>query len=117
MNVTVQEKLDMLLKAKATLDALTEEELKIGLQKVKAEYEYKKALAVKEIQLKNRFNYPVNMIADVARGDVDVGKLRLARDEASIRYEVIKERIRNERSQIEVLRSSVAFDRATYLNS
>ena len=77
---------------------------------------YRMALAKKEIELRGRGNnYPANLVYDIARGQE--AELRYKRDIADIEYEICKDRLRNERSNIEAIRSLIAWDRANYLNS
>ena len=112
----IAEKLELLEKSKKTLDSLTMELRKRGYAKAMAERDYRKSLARKEIELRGRGNnYPANLVYDIARGQE--AELRYKRDIAEIEYEVCKDRLRNERAQIEALRSMLAFDRANYLNS
>ena len=114
----IAEKLELLEKSKKTLDSLTEELRKRGYSKAMAEREYRKALAVKEVALKSRGNnYPANMAIDIAKGTPEIADLRYKRDIAEIEYERCKDRLRNERSNIEAIRSLIAWDRANYLNS
>ncbi|WP_294172672.1 hypothetical protein [uncultured Clostridium sp.] len=112
----IAEKLQLLEKSKQTLDALTVELRKRGYAKAMAERDYRKALARKEIELRGKGNnYPANLVYDIARGQES--ELRYKRDIAEIEYEVCRDRLRNERSSIEALRSLIAFDRVSYQNS
>lgn len=111
-------KLQQLEKSKLVLEALTEEIRKRGYKKAQAEREYRIALAKKEITFKTRGNnFPAGMVSDMARGDEEVSELRYQRDIAIVEYDVCKDKLRNERGQIESLRSLIAWDRATYLNT
>ena len=112
----ISKKLQLLEKSKQTLDELTVELRKRGYAKAVAEREYRKALASREMQLRSKGNsIPANLAYDIARGQES--ELRYKRDIAEIEYEVCKDRLRNEREQINALRSLIAFDRANYLNS
>lgn len=114
----IAEKLKLLEKSKQNLDALTIELRKRGYNLAVSEREYRKSLAIKEVALKSRGNnYPANMAIDIAKGTPEIAELRYKRDIARIDYEVCKDKLRNERSQIEALRSLLAYDRANYLNS
>lgn len=114
----VSDKLELLEKSKITLDSLTDELKKRGYALATAEREYRKALALKEVSLKSRGNnYPANMAIDIAKGTPEIADLRYKRDIAEIEYEVCKDKLRNERAQIEALRSIMAWNRANYLNS
>ncbi|MBU3131568.1 hypothetical protein KPL40_03815 [Clostridium gasigenes] len=111
-------KLQQLEKSKLVLESLTEELRKRGYKKAQSERDYRRSLAKKELTLKTRGNnFPAGMVSDMARGDDEVSELRYMRDISIIEYEVCKDKLRNERSQIEALRSLIAYDRATYLNS
>ena len=111
----IAEKLELLEKSKKTLDSLTIELRKRGYALAVAERNYRKALAVKELELRSKGNsVPANLAYDIARGQE--AELRYKRDIAQIEYETCKDKLRNERTQIEALRSMLAFDRASYLN-
>ena len=111
----IAEKLELLEKSKKTLDSLTIELRKRGYALAVAERDYRKALAVKELELRSKGNsVPANLAYDIARGQE--AELRYKRDIAQIEYEKFKDKLRNERTQIEALRSMLAFDRASYLN-
>ena len=100
----IAEKLELLEKSKKTLDSLTIELRKRGY-----------ALAVKELELRSKGNsVPANLAYDIARGQE--AELRYKRDIAQIEYEICKDKLRNERSNIEALRSLIAFDRLAYKN-
>lgn len=114
----IAEKLELLEKSKKTLDSLTIELRKRGYALAAAERDYRKTLAVKEIELRSKGNnYPANLVYDMARGDKVVVELRHKKQVLEIEYEVCKDRLRNERQNNEILRSLLAFDRANYLNS
>ena len=112
----IAEKLELLEKSKKTLDSLTIELRKRGYALAVAERDYRKALAIKEVELRGRGNnYPANLVYDISRGQE--AELRYKRDIAEIEYEIFKDSLRNERQNNEILRSLLAFDRANYLNS
>lgn len=114
----IAKELTLLENSKTTLDMLTEELKKRGYILAAAERDYRKALALKEVSLKSRGNnYPANMAIDIAKGTPEIADLRYKRDIAEIEYEVCKDKLRNERAQIEALRSIMAWNRANYLNS
>ena len=111
----IAEKLELLEKSKKTLDSLTIELRKRGYALAVAERDYRKALAVKELELRSKGNsVPANLAYDIARGQE--AELRYNRDIAQIEYEICKDKLRNERSNIEALRSLIAFDRLAYKN-
>ena len=111
----IAEKLELLEKSKKTLDSLTIELRKRGYALAVAERDYRKALAVKELELRSKGNsVPANLAYDIARGQE--AELRYKRDIAEIEYEICKDKLRNERSNREALRSFIAFDRLAYKN-
>lgn len=113
----VSDKLELLEKSKITLDSLTDELKKRGYALATAEREYRKALAIKELALKSRGNnYPANMAIDIAKGTPEIAELRYKRDIAELDYNICKERLKDERTQVEILRTLISFDKATYLN-
>ena len=112
----IAEKLELLEKSKKTLDSLTIELRKRGYALAVAERDYRKALAIKEVELRGKGNsYPANLVYDIARGQLS--DLRYKRDLAEIEVDICRDRLRNERVQSESLRSMLAFDRANYLNT
>ena len=114
----IAEKLELLEKSKKTLDSLTIELRKRGYAKAMAEREYRMALAKKEIELRGRGNnYPANLVYDIARGEPEIAELRYKKQVLEIEVDVCRDRLRNERSSIEALRSLIAFDRVNYQNS
>ena len=114
----ISEKLQLLEKSKETLDELTVELRKRGYSLAVAEREYRKALAVKELELRSKGNsVPANLAYDIARGTPNIAELRYKKQVLEIEYDVCKDKLRNERSNIEAIRSLIAWDRANYLNS
>ena len=112
----IAEKLALLEQSNKTLDSLTIELRKRGYALAIAEREYRKALAIKEVELRGKGNaFPANLVYDIARGQLS--DLRYKRDLAEIEVDICRDRLRNERVQIESLRSMLAFDRANYLNT
>ncbi|MDU2291934.1 MAG: hypothetical protein E7D69_18035 [Clostridium celatum] len=113
----IAEKLQLLEKSKQTLDALTVELRKRGYALAAAEREYRKALAIKEIQLRSKgSSVPANLAYDIARGEPEIAELRYKKQVLEIEVDVCRDRLRNERQNNEILRSLLAFDRANYLN-
>ena len=111
----IAKKLEMLEQSKKTLDSLTIELRKRGYALAVAERDYRKALAIKELELRSKGNsIPANLAYDIARGQE--AELRYKRDISEVEYEICKDRLRNERQNNEILRSLLAFDRANYLN-
>ena len=114
----IAEKLELLEKSKKTLDSLTIELRKRGYALAAAEREYRKALAIKEIQLRSKgSSVPANLAYDIARGEPEIAELRYKKQVLEIEVDVCRDRLRNERSSIEALRSLIAFDRVNYQNS
>ena len=114
-DMDIAKKLEMLEQSKKTLDSLTIELRKRGYALAVAERDYRKALAIKELELRSKGNsIPANLAYDIARGQE--AELRYKRDISEVEYEICKDRLRNERAGIEALRSMLAFDRASYLN-
>lgn len=89
----------------------------LGINLAKAENVYRIAVAKKEVQLRKIEKYPANLVHDIARGDIEVAKLRLDRDIAKIDYEACKEGLKNIRTELEALRSLLAWDRVEYKNT
>ena len=114
----IAEKLQLLEKSKQTLDELTVELRKRGYALAVAERDYRKALAIKELELRSKGNsVPANLAYDIARGVPEIAELRYRKQILEIEVDVCRDRLRNERAGIEALRSMLAFDRANYLNS
>lgn len=112
----IAKKLEMLEQSKKSLDSLTIELRKRGYALAVAERDYRKALAIKELELRSKGNsIPANLAYDIARGQE--AELRYKRDISEVEYEICKDRLRNERANIEAIRSLIAWDRANYLNS
>lgn len=116
-NVLPQEKIDRLDDAVKVLNKLTEELTTRSKILAKTEYEYRQAIAKKQLEFRTRGkNEPAALVINYAKGDPIVAKLRYNRDLSRIDVDVCKEQLRNHRMQIEVLRSTLAYDRANYLN-
>ena len=112
-----QEKMDRLDSAVKILDKLTEELTSRSKILAKTEYEYRQAIARKQLEYRTRGkNEPAALVINYAKGDPIVANLRYKRDLSRIDVDVCKEQLRNHRLQIEVLRSTLAYDRANYLN-
>ena len=101
-----------------TLESLKKELEKRMKRLAAAEKNYRQALAKKQLEFRTRGKKePGNLVLNYAKGDSGVAQLRYERDIANIDVEVCKEYIRDRRGKIESIRSDIAFDRATYLNS
>lgn len=77
-------------------------------EKAKAEREYRKALAVKELELKQEGN-PATLIIDLARGDEKVSLLKLERDTQVAIYESCKYEINALHDRISIGQSILAW--------
>ena len=77
-------------------------------EKAKAEREYRKALAVKELELKQE-GYPATLIIDLARGDEKVSLLKLERDKQVAIYESCKYEINALHDRISIGQSILAW--------
>lgn len=112
--MTVIEIMQQLEKSKETLDKLTDELKRKGYILAAAEREYRKSLAIKEVELREK-KYPGALVSDIAKGETS--ELRYKRDIAEIEQNVCQERLRNEKANLETLRSLLAWERANYINN
>ena len=88
----------------------------LGVNKAKAERDYKIALNKKILQLKAE-KLPATLIQGLSRGDESVAELRLQRDIAESSYFVCLDALNNLRLEIEVLRSILTWMRNELKNS
>ena len=88
----------------------------LGVNKAKAERDYKIALNKKILRLKAE-KLPATLIQDLSRGDESVAELRLQRDIAESSYFVCLDALNNLRLEIEVLRSILTWMRNELKNS
>ena len=88
----------------------------LALKKDNTENLYRIALRKEILKLKLE-GQPATLINDLAKGEEKVSKLRLERDIAKDSYYVCLNAIDVLKTEIEVLRSQVAFARAELLNS
>ena len=79
----------------------------LGRVKAQAEYEYRGALAVKVLQLRDEKG-PATIINDVARGDKKVSLLRLKRDIAEAELDAAKELVMSAKKEVDVYREQMA---------
>lgn len=93
------------------------DELKeLGVKKAEAEKSYRVELAKKQLELRAN-NFPATLINDLARGDKLVAKLKFERDVAVSMYEACREKIKDLREEIGIMRSLSASQRAEYENT
>lgn len=83
------------------LDSALSAYRKRGDENAKAEYEYRVALS-EEIAKLRADGTPVSIVADMARGDRRVAKLRLERDLKEVAFKAAGEAIQNYKLQIRV---------------
>ena len=94
----IAKKLEMLEQSKKTLDSLTIELRKRGYALAVAERDYRKALAIKELELRSKGNsIPANLAYDIARGEPEIAELRYKKQVLEIEVDVCRDRLRNER--------------------
>lgn len=116
--VLPEQKIARLNEAIQQLNNLTDLLLERSIELARTEREYRQALAKKQLEFRTRGkNEPAALVINYAKGDLVVSELRYKRDIAQINKDVCKETLRNRRMQIEVLRSTLSYDRATYLNA
>ena len=80
---------------------------RLGKTKARAEYDYRCALAVKVLKLRDE-KVPVTIINDLARGDADVATLRLKRDIAEAELDACREIIMSSKKEVDVYREQMA---------
>lgn len=88
----------------------------LGLNKAQTEKDYRVKKAQEILKLKSE-KYPVTLIMELVKGNEEVAELRLQRDIAQSSYFVALDAINNLRSEIEILRSKLAWEKAELLNS
>lgn len=88
----------------------------LGLKKAKAEREYRIALQKEMLRLKTE-GYKVTIIPDMARGKEEVANLRLNRDVAESTYYCCRDGIKYLETEIDILRSQLAWLKAEMMNS
>lgn len=87
----------------------------LGIKKAESERLYRTALA-KKILLLRLDKYPVSLINDLARGDEEVSKLRFNRDVSESNYYCCKSSMDSLKTEIEVLRSKLAWLKVEFKN-
>lgn len=88
----------------------------LGLKKAQTERNYRVRQAQEILKLKLE-KYPTTLVMELAKGNEEVAQLRLERDVAESSYFVALDAINNLRSEIEILRSKLAWLKVEYKNS
>lgn len=89
---------------------------KASNEKAKAERDYRKALAKKELELK-REKFPATLIMDLARGDEEVADLKLKRDMYVGIYDVKKYEINSIHIEISVLQTQLNWYKMEFVSA
>ena len=89
----------------ATVDLLNNQ----GYAAAKAERDYKIALRERTLELK-QCNYPVTIIQEVTRGDIEVADLRFNRDVERERLKILYEKINALKLQIRVIQEDIKLE-------
>ena len=111
-----QEIMDEIHKAKMELSRLNDNLKNFGIQKEKAERNYR--IELRKMLLKLRVDkIPSSIIQDVAKGDERISMLRLERGLAENNYNTCQEALRNKRLELESLRSLLTWERTELKNS
>lgn len=88
----------------------------LGLKKAQTERDYKVRQAQEILKLRVD-KYPATLIVELAKGNEEVAQLKLERDIAESAYFVALDAINNIRSEIEILRTKLAWLKAELKNS
>lgn len=92
----IQSRLDL-------LDVALKEVGKRGREYAEAESEYRTALAVEILRLRNDEGYPVTLVPDLARGNPNVARLKVERDCKESLYKAALEAINVNKLRIKIL--------------
>ena len=95
---------EQLLNSKQMLQEKNDELKVLGIRKAEAEKAYRIQLAKKYFELRDK-KYPVTLVPDLARGDEDVSELKLKRDISDMLYEACRDKIKDLREEIGIMRS------------
>lgn len=115
--MTPEEKIRVLNQAKIKLDSMATELLNLSYEVAKNKEEYKMAYRTELLKWRTRGrNEPANVAIGLAEGEETVAELEKNYEISKFKYEYLKEKMKNERLEIEIIRSTLAYDRATYLN-
>lgn len=104
-----------LKKSGRTLQVKNEELKELGVKKAEAEKIYRIELAKKYLELKP--NYPATLVSDLARGDKYIAQLKQERDIADVLFDACREKIKDLRDEIGIMRSLLAQQRMEYENA
>lgn len=88
----------------------------LGLRKAETEKNYRVRKAQEILKLRTE-GYPVTIIQDLVKGNIEVAELRLKRDIAESDYYTCISATENLRLEIEVLRSKLTWLRVEFKNS
>lgn len=91
----------------ALLDRAVRELKPRGAKKAQAEHDYRLALSKRLTVLRAEGN-PVTHLADIAKGEPEIAKLRMERDIADSLYESAQESINVQKLKIRILESQLA---------
>ena len=78
-----------------------------GQKKAQAEHDYRVALS-KRLTVLRAEGYPVTHLADIAKGEEEIAKLRMERDIAVSLYESVQESINVQKLKIKILSGQLA---------
>lgn len=81
-----------------------------GINKARAERDYRIALAQEELRLKAE-GYPATLINDLSRGNERVAELRMERDIAEALYETCQQKIYQSKKEIDILTMLIQAER------
>lgn len=105
-----------MVKSGQALQQKNEELKELAIKKAEAEQAYRVALAKRILELKTD-GMSVSLINDLSRGDKTVAELKMQRDIAESMYDACREKIKDLRSEIDIMRSILTWEREEYKNS
>ena len=114
--MTPDEKISKLMEGQAKLNKLTDSLNKAMVKYATKDMEYKKALALEIQKLRTRGIKEPGEVA-IKRAEGNVADLCYEKDLAKIEVDTIKQYLKIYSQQQEILRSTLAYYRATYLNT
>lgn len=81
-----------------------------GIRKAEAEAAYRKAYSIALYRLKNgEVKYPSTLLTELAKGKVS--ELLEAKERTEMEYELVRDKLRNVRIDIEVLRTFLSYSK------
>ncbi|WP_427340630.1 hypothetical protein [Caloranaerobacter sp. DY30410] len=105
-----------MIKSGQALQEKNKELKELAVKKAEAEQAYRIALAKKMLELKTE-GMSVSLINDLARGDKIVAELKMQRDISESLYDACREKIKDLRVEIDIMRSMLTWEREEYKNS